>query len=606
MDQKRKITFFKPDTKVVNVTADGICFCTDQVSGSDCGVILYHQKQEALRIPFSEQGRRGNLYGMKVHLPDPENYRYQYYAGEKMITDRYAKIIKGTHLWGERERDSVSGGFYTSDFDWEEDRPPEIAFQDSILYGLHVRGFTKHKSSGVKQKGTFEGIVEKIPYLKDLGITAIELLPAYEFEERESSFCPGEGEAGIVNCWGFKQGYYYAPKAAYSASERPDHSFKKMVLELHRAGMEVWMYFYFPADFNRSDILDILRYWVIEYHIDGIHLLGEGLPLTVITQDSLLSGMKLLYNEYSYWEENPRYHNTGVFRDHFQIQMRRFLKGDEDMISSVLYHQRCNPPDRGTINYMADYNGFSLFDLTAYDKKHNEVNGETNHDGTDYNYSWNCGVEGPSRKKEIQTLRSRQMKNALCFLFLAQGTPFLFSGDEFGNTRYGNNNTYCQDNEVGWVKWNHGTFGKEILEFARFLIAFRKAHPILHMPEEMQILDSAKCGYPDVSYHGESAWRPDMNPYSRTVGIMYCGKYAKGPDGGEDDFLYIAINMYWMPRKLGLPKLPKDWNWHLVQNTSFSGTDGCPYDAPSAQQTERAWAFVIKERSISIFKSVRS
>ncbi len=593
MNQVFETTYFKPDKKGVFATPDGICFCTDQVSGSDCGVIIYDKDNNSQKIPFSEKGKRGSLYGIKLHIQNPENYRYHYYCKEEILLDKYARTVFGNEVWGEGWTENVKGGFDCSDFDWMGDQPLAISYENSIIYGLHVRNFTMHKSSGVKNKGTFEGLTAKIPYLKELGITAVELLPAYEFEECEYLLTPGkEKEKKTLNCWGFKEGLYYTPKAAFSAGKTPGYSFKNMVKEMHKAGLEVLMYFYFPTHFNRADILDILRYWVVEYHLDGVHLLGENLPISVITQDTLLSGTKILYNEYSYWEERPLYENTGIFRDHFRTQMRQFLKGDEDMASALLYHQRNNPNRCGTINYLADYSGFTLFDMTAYDKKHNEDNGEDNRDGSDYNYSWNCGVEGHSRKKAIQALRGKQIKNALSLLFLAQGTPFLFSGDEFGNTQNGNNNTYCQDNEIGWIKWNNTTvMGKEIWEFTRFLIELRKEHPILHMPAEMQILDSIACGYPDVSYHGEEAWRPDLNPYSRTVGIMYCGKYAKLPDGSADDFLFVAYNMHWLPHKLALPKLPKDMKWSLLQCT----------EQPEIAESSA----IVKARSISVFLSQR-
>ncbi len=596
MGQHIEASYFRPDRKGITVEADGIRFCTDQVGGTDCGVVLYKKEGQSLTVPFKNEGRRGKLLGVRIAINEPEQYRYQYYCKQETVTDRYAGLIAGNEEWGRPAGGSRCGGFYIDDFDWEDDCPPDISYEDSVIYGMNVRAFTMHRSSGVKHRGTFEGIVEKIPYLKKLGITAVELLPAYEFDECEQLPCPGtEAVKDIVNCWGFKEGFYYAPKTAYSAGKRPDHSFKMMVKKLHEAGLEVLMYFYFPVSFNRADILDILRYWTVEYHIDGIHLLGEDLPVTLITQDSLLSGSKILYHEYSYWVANPRYANTAVVMDHFRTQMRSLLKGDEDLTYALINHLRNKPLGRGTVNYMADYGGFSLFDMTAYDRKHNEENGENNRDGTDYNYSWNCGTEGISRKKNIQELRTKQIKNALSLIFLAQGTPFLFSGDELGNTRHGNNNAYCQDNDIGWIKWSPTVISKEIAAFARFLIDFRKAHPILRLPTEMQIMDTAKCGYPDVSYHGSEAWRPDLNPYSRSVGIMYCGKYAKRPDGTDDDFIYIAINLHWRPYELALPKLPKEKKWHLVKSTDLSVTEPEP--------ANRDQHIIVKERSISIFVS---
>lgn len=619
MKDTTKTAGFRPDRRGVYFETDGICFCTDQVDGNAGGVIIYDEKDNYIRFPFTAKGRRGCLYGLKVFFPlvfargenkaagdRPRVYgdkealagccRYNYYCGDEIIVDRDAQLIGGSGQWG-RPDAPRSGGFYTGDFDWAEDSPPEVPYADSVIYGCQVRSFTMHKSSGVKHRGTFEGLSQKIPYLKALGVTALELLPAYEFDECEKMSLSGSMAAPqtVLNCWGFKAGYYYAPKAAYSAGPQADRTFKTMVRELHRAGIEVLMYFYFPLSVDRSEITAILKYWVLEYHIDGIHLLGEELPLTLITHDALLSGVKILYNEYSYGEGAPRYLNTGIYREHFRTRTRRFLKSDEDMVSAMLYHQRNNPAGRGTVNFLADYGGFSLFDLAAYDKKHNEDNGEDNRDGTDYNYSWNCGIEGPSRKKNVRELRLRQIKNALVLLLLAQGTPFIYSGDEFGNTRFGNNNAYCQDNEIGWVKWPTTVMGKEIQDFTRFLLQLRKEHPILHLPTEMQVLDYAHCGVQDMSYHGEEAWRPDTGPYSRTVGIMYCGRYVRRPDGTEDDYFYLAINMHWLPHRLALPKLPRGMGWETVAATEP--------DRPGPELADNDLSILVKERSICILKS---
>ncbi|MCL2254500.1 MAG: hypothetical protein FWC09_08660, partial [Lachnospiraceae bacterium] len=420
---------------------------------------------------------------------------------------------------------------------------------------------------------------------------------AYDFDEYETAVDKQSGEEIVrLNCWGFKKSQYYAPKSAYAGGERPDHAFKNMVKAMHRNGIEVFMYFYFPVEFNRTEIIDILRFWVIEYHIDGIHLLGVDMPMQVIIQDRILSGTKIIYNEYDYRNEKALYNNTAVFRDHFMTEVRRVLKGDENMVSALLYHHRHYSSAYGNINYLANYNGFSLFDMTAYDKKRNETNLEENQDGTDYNYSWNCGVEGPSRKKGIIDLRTKQLKNALSLLLLSQAIPFIFNGDEFGNTRNGNNNAYCHDNDTGWIKWSNGGMSQELLSFTKELIAFRKKHPILHMPTGLRILDWQRCGYPDISYHGKDAWRPDLNPLSRTVGIMLCGKYARHEDKSEDDFIFIAVNMHWREHSLALPHLPKELKWHLVYQTDLNEAE--------FEKTENDDGIMMSERSICVLISV--
>jgi glycogen operon protein len=249
----------------------------------------------------------------------------------------------------------------------------------------------------------------------------------------------------------------------------------------------------------------------------------------------------------------------------FRSDMRRFLKGDENLIGQVLFYQKNNPPTNAVVNFMADYDGFSLYDSVSYERKHNEANGEDNRDGADNNFTWNCGAEGESRKKAVVSLRMQQMKNALALVFLSQGVPYLFSGDEFANTRFGNNNAYCQDNDVWYVKWKTNKFGEEIYSFTKELIAFRRQHRLLHMEKELKVMDSLGCGYPDISYHGTEAWRPDVGYSSRMAGIMLCGSYAEEQ---EEESVYIACNMHWLSHTLALPKLPKNRKWVLAFSTA--------------------------------------
>ena len=597
MKQSFKVTYFSPNQKGTVVSNDSVSFSTGQVSGKDSGVLIYDEDMKPHRFPFSEKGKRGCLYGLKIDMKVTEKHSYLFYQGNETFVDQDARIIVGNEEWGKDNLKNLRSGFYLDDFDWGNDSAPDIPYSDSIIYGLNVRAFTMHRSSGVKKKGTFAGLCEKTSYLRKLGITGILLMPSYDFDEKEIIVDKKTGrDITRLNCWGFKESFYYAPKSAFAKEPRPDHAFKAMVKAMHRNGIEVFMYFYFPPEVYRADILDILRFWVTEYHLDGIHLLGIDIPLSIFTQDKILSGTKIFYNEYAMWEEKPRYKNTGVFRDHYMTEVRRLLKSDEDQTNAFLYHHRSVPKDRGSINYLAGYGGFSLFDLTAYEKKRNELNGEDNQDGTNHNYSWNCGVEGPSRKKAIVDLRLKQVKNALSLLLLSQGTPFIFSGDEFGNTRFGNNNAYCHDNEIGWVKWSSGKTSRELLDFTKKLISFRKSHPILHMPNELRILDWQRCGYPDISYHGEQAWRPDLNPYSRSLGIMLCGKYAERVDKTKDDFIFIAINMFWQECSLALPSLPKGLKWDLVYSTDER--------KPRIVKSEKSEMIEMVERNICVLISV--
>lgn len=541
--------------------------------GKDCGIILYDKRNgKETRIPFLEQNKYGSIYSMAIKDLDIQRYAYNFYDGDTVFTDPYAKVIYGHEKWGQCST-QLRAGFLAQDYDWEKDRPLKIPYENSILYCLNVRAFTKHKSSGISHKGTFLGIVEKIPHLKELGITAVELMPVYEYEEIETPRnLPLEEKC---NCWGYKQGFYFAPKVAFSSNKDVITEFKDMVKELHKNGIEVILQFYFPNSVKMGLILDAVKYWVLEYHIDGVHLKGERIPLQGIATEPLLTDTKLFYYDFPYeqiYEENecPSYRNLASYKDDYMYTARRFLKGDDGMVGDFLERQRLNPSKHGVINYVTNYYGFTLADMVSYEQKHNEANGEKNMDGNDYNLTWNCGVEGVTRKKQVLELRKRQMKNILTMLFFAQGTPLLYSGDELGNTRFGNNNPYCQDNETGWVKWNMNTQTKEVFAYLKKLITLRKAHPILHAPQELKILDYIGCGYPDLSYHGEDAWRPDLSNYSRFAGAMYCGSYAKKTQEEEDDFFYVAYNMHWLNHTFALPKLPKGMKWYLVADTGMA------------------------------------
>lgn len=455
-------------------------------------------------------------------------------------------------------------------YDWKGDRTLCYPYEDVILYALHVRGFTKHRSSGVEHKGTYRGIIEKIPYLKELGITSVLLMPSYEFDE----VMAGRKDIGAreeslkVNYWGYQKGLYYIPKSGYSYDKDAVTEYKDMVKELHGNGIEVLMQFFFSPEITPVEMLNVLKHWVIEYHIDGFHVMGVDLPIETFTKEPLLSDTKILTVQ----QHSPDVgdymaltRRLGWLSDGFLYDMRRVVKGDDNMINQMIFHVRNNRPETGIVNYIAKWEGMRLVDMVSYDRKHNEANGEDNQDGTDYNCSWNCGVEGKSRRKNITDLRLRQMKNALSLVFLSQGTPLLYSGDEFGNTQEGNNNPYCQDNAVTWIKWNR--MENALLDYTRMLIKLRKKHPVLHSPAPLKGMDYLSCGYPDISFHGKEAWRPDTSPASRCIGVMYCGYYGE-IDGVQDDtFFYIGINLHWKADYLGLPQLPKDKEWTLYAST---------------------------------------
>lgn len=557
-----------------------------------CGILLYDRQTGKLsdKIPFAGEDRIGNVYCRTVGDIDTKACTYLFYEDERLIPDIRGRVFPKRVPYGrERTAEDMKAGFLTEDFDWEGDCFPRIPYRNAVCYCLHVRGFTKHVSSGVEHKGTFSGIKEKIPYLKEIGITTLELQPAYEFTEiplreerlRKPDCVTVPGIAGKpaetkLNYWGYKKGYYYAPKAAYAASADAAGELKELVKELHRNGMELVMQFYFPKEVKNSEILDILCFWMLEYHVDGFHVLGEDLPVDMLAGDDLLADSKLWFCGFdtdSIYERNeqPRLPHLAEYNDAWYYDMRRYLKGDGNMLGGVLYHMRHIPQKAGAVHYLSNYYGFTLADLVSYDYKHNEENGEENRDGSDYNCSWSCGDEGPTRRRSVRELRQKQMKNAMCLILLSQSTPLIFMGDEFGNSQKGNNNPYCQDNSVTWLDWRGIKRNAQLHEFWKMLVGFRRRNPILRPERELRLMDTLSCGYPDLSYHGQYAWRPETEGNYRHVGIMLCGRYAEAAEERDGDFLYLAMNMHWESRSLALPKLPRGRKWELAFSTEPEG-----------------------------------
>lgn len=593
--KKLKLKNGQPYPLGASLKADGsINFSMVNNTHEECGIILYRNGVEQKeRILFDKDHRIGNIFCARIEGIDSTRYEYNFFVGDKVLVDQYAKRIVGNEKWrgGEFKRLFLCGSFCDDTFDWQGTTRLCIPYSESVMYCLNVRGFTRHSSSKVKNKGTFAGIIEKIPYLKDLGINAIELMPAYEFEECEwenaesiamthtIEYQVSHIDANIetrvpdkakrLNCWGYKEAFYFAPKASYAADSNACAEFKRMVRELHKNGIEVIMQFYFPDNINQGYIVEILKHWVLEYHIDGFHLKGERVPVTLIATEPLFAQTKIMCRDFKLHEiyhdsESPQYKTLGYYRDEFMYDMRKYLKSDYGMLKNFRYHMRNYHTMCGIINYVTNYYGFTLADLVSYDVKHNEANGENNMDGTDRNHSWNCGAEGPSRKKAINKMRHTQMKNILSFLFLAQGTPLLFAGDEFGNSQNGNNNCYCQDNETGWVDWRGLAKNEDIHAYVKELIAFRRAHPITHLDDTMSMLDRFGYGYPDLSYHSDEAWNVRLDDNNRHIGIMYCGR---GLDGESPDYLYIASNMHWDSHRFALPSIA-DFEWTKALETT--------------------------------------
>ena len=579
-------------------------------AGQSCSLLLFSKGVDtpAHIIPFPKECRQGEVWRITLSGEQFESYEYGFEVDGKWQHDPYGREFRGRECWGKLNQVHVKqrAVIAREDFDWAGDKLPEIPYEDCIVYRIHTRGLTRHASFKGPDKGTFAAIIEKIPYMKELGVTTVEIMPVVEFQEvmlpeYQAGNPYGQPEpTGKLNYWGYTKACCFAPKASYSSGKEkhPVRELKSLVRALHQAGMELVMELYFTGRENQAFILDAVRFWVREYHVDGIHLVGD-VPVQLIGTDPYLARTKLWAAGWDGVDSGPNKH-LGEYNDGFQMDMRRILKGDEEQINTLIFRTRHNPGSHGVINFIANTNGFTLMDMVSYDVKHNEANGEQNQDGTDYNYSWNCGAEGPVRRKKILQLRRQQIRNALLLVFLSQGTPLLLSGDEFGNTKSGNNNSYCQDNEVSWLNWNQCNTNRDIYEFTKHVIAFRKKHPVFSGPAEPRVMDYLACGYPDVSYHGVQTWHPEFENFRRQLGILYCGEYGKKADGSSDNYFFIAYNMHWEPHEFALPKLPGKFAWHVAINTAEHEVNGIYPDGKELKLKDQK-RFMVTARTIVVF-----
>ncbi len=543
--------------------------------GKACSLLLYPKgsSEVCAEIPFTEEMQFGDVYAMQISQLPMDEYEYNYRIDGVVVQDPYAKYISGRGVWGVSPENphELRCGVRFENFSWKGDEPLKLPYEECVLYVTHPRGFTMDHSSGVRAPGTFAGIRQKIPYLKGLGITQLELMPVYEFAELGEEHAarrhmPVRKDGGEkVNYWGYGNACFFAPKASYSASGNPIREMKELVRELHKNGIELILEFYFPPRTNPNLIMDCVKYWVSEYHIDGVHVNGTA-PLTALALEPQLSRTKIM-SEYFPLEQiyepdyAPRFRRLAEYNDDFLVKARRFLKGDEDMLWQITEAMRKNPQQCTVVNYMAGHNGFTLMDAVCYDVKHNEANGEDNRDGTSYNYSSNYGEEGPASERALERLRRRQLRNAFLLTMLSQGVPAIYGGDEMGNSQQGNNNVYCQDNVISWVQWSRKKADRQLQEFVRQAVAFRKAHPAFGRRDAYTMKDFRSKGMPDLSYHGRCAWYGEFENYNRQVGILYAGFYTGG------DTLYVLYNMHTAEHELALPTLPGGGKWQLIADT---------------------------------------
>lgn len=558
----------------------------------DCGIILYDRfsGKEIGRYAFSEDAIMGNIRQLTISKYSQDKISYMFYENGRFVIDKRAVAFAGKDEYGStKEANKYRSLIFTPEYNWEQDAPLCLPQEKCIAYCLHVRGFTMHESSNVKAKGTFAGIMEKIPYLRELGITTLELQPAYEFPEYPISDVANfkVGQNGKINYWGYTEGFYYTPKRAYTYGDDATIEFKDMVKMLHQNGMELIMQFYFPDSFPITEIIPILRFWHREYHVDGFHLKGNHLPVEAIALDGFLYHTKLWYEGFDKEKlasiSPKRQLGLSEYNDEYLYHLRSFLKSD---IGTLIPAVKDMFERNSGIKYLSNYSGFTMQDMVMYQQKHNEANGEENRDGTDYNCTWNCGAEGISHKIEVQVLRERQLRNALALLFLSQGVPLIFMGDEFCNSQMGNNNPYCQDNEITWLNWSELKEHEGLHAYVKQLIQLRKDNCVFHMSEEM--LKGRSNGFPGISYHGEEAWRLSLDEATLHMGILLNG----GSNRDEDEcYWYIAINMHWEKQCLALPNVNREEAWEIIFSTE-GGTN----------EEQRNRQIVLAPRSISLLR----
>jgi isoamylase len=574
-------------------------------------------------------------YGWRVDGPRSPGHCYD---PNTVLLDPAATALSNGGRWGlsrepEKHRSARRSVYIRRPFYWQEDAPLVTPLEDTIVYELHVRGFTCHPSSMTAHPGTFAALAEKIPYLQTLGVTAVELLPIHEFDETDCPFInPVNGERNR-NLWGYNSIAFGAPKAAY-ASTGSEHGqlveFREMVRSFHAAGIEIYLdvvfnhtgegdhrgrtysfrgldnqlyymigrdgrYLNFSGCGNtvncnhpvvRHLLINCLRFWVADMHVDGLrfdlasvmgrdyqgNVLVEPPVVEMIAEEAVLTDTKLIAEP---WDAGGLY-QVGNFpygrrwsewNGHYRDDVRRFWRGDPGLAgrlatrlcgSADLYQTSGRGP-RHSLNFITCHDGFTLWDLTSYNYKHNDANGEGNRDGSDANYSWNCGVEGDTTNPAILGLRRRQARNLLATLFLSQGVPMLLAGDEFLRTQRGNNNAWCQDNEVSWLDWSLAVNNSDFLRFVRELIALRKRHPALRR----RIFFTG----PDVAWHGIEPYRPDFSEHSRSLALTLDGRWTgREPDR---DF-YMAFNAWQEALPFVVPPAPQGKRWRRVIDTAMA------------------------------------
>lgn len=644
------------------VASNGVSFTINSHGATRCTLLLFKPQapKPYARIPFPDSYRIGDTYSMLVYDIKPDEFEYAFsfdgpyepakgllFNEENVLLDPYSRAVTGQRKWGEKPEGGKDFEYRArvvkSSFDWGNIKQLEQPFEDLVIYETHVRGYTKDKSSGVSAPGTFAGLKDKIPYLKDLGINAVELMPIFEFDEMESARVVDGVQ--LYNYWGYNTVSFFAPNTSYAFNEEHNHEgdeLKSLIKALKENGIEVILdvvfnhtaegnemgpcfsfkgidnnvyymltpdahYYNFSGCGNvmncnhpvvRNFIIDCLRHWAIEYRVDGFRfdlasILGRdqnGAPmanppiLESLAFDPVLGKMKLIAEA---WDAGglyqvgsfPSWNRWAEWNGRYRDDMRSFLKGDDGMAGNAITRitgsrDLYSPESRGhkaSVNFMTCHDGFTLYDLYSYNEKHNEKNGWNNTDGDNNGHSWNCGAEGETDDPNVNGLRRRLIKNAFAALLCSRGPAMFFAGDEFCNTQFGNNNAYCQDNIISWLDWSRLEEFKEIHDFVRHMIQFRKEHPILR-----KMTKPSSCQFPEISVHNGTPFNASTDYKTKLIGIMYAGR---NEEDTEDDIVFYCMNAYWEPLVMQLPVLPNGKHWHVDTNTNAEYFDGEDFTA---------------------------
>ncbi len=597
------IYFFMPGT---HRTADGAVFATSSYE-TDCGILLRRLSDgEELRIPFEECDRFGAYLRREVRLSAGEDYAYRFYRGEEVYTDPYAHALI--------EPDDgvpVPAGLLTAQKSPVSDGQVQTAAKAlgdaagvSLFYQLHVRGFTMAGGQDVPKpyRGTFEGVALRAPYLKSLGVDAVDLMPVYE----AASDVKNKSGKGRRNYWGYGEGFYEAPRREYAAGDDPEASFAAMVQTLHSAGIRVFLQLHFPAGILFERIRSAMLRYMTDFQVDGFHLIGSETDIRPVLTDPVLAETILIHESAPEHVPVVRRQDSLLKQGKRQVRfysmcgdtkslIRRFIKGDAGLLREVTRRFIHAQKEFETISFAADHDGFTLADTVSYSFRHNEENGEENRDGTSENNSWNCGEEGPTNNREIRKLRRRQVRNFLTLVFLMRGVPLLYAGDECFNTQKGNNNAYCLDDPTGWTKLCRTGDAGKTLSFTRKLSAFRNELGLYADAKDRMPANEAGNELPALSLHGEKAYCPDFTAESRSIGIVF--------KTGADSSAYavcLAINMHWRRQEIALPRIPAGWKWKVCFDT-FS--ERSFYDEPVTVKEQQH--LLVRERSIQILMALR-